>query len=284
LEEAGFVENENGIREKVIKREPAFQFKSNLKMGSQGTEVTELQKCLAKDAEIYPEQEITGVFGEKTKLAIIRFQEKYKDDILTPQGLATGTGDVLKSTREKLNQLCTPPAEESLLLSFSISTVEQSILKETALLLKEQWKALGIELTVKTFDATELQQDIIKTRNYEMFLYGELLNLTPDLFPLWHSSQIKSPGFNFSGYENEDADKLLEAIRQSPDGQIRQADLEKLQNILIGDAPAVLLYIKNYNYFISKGIKGMDTKIVTDPSKRFSEINNWYIKTKRAWK
>jgi peptide/nickel transport system substrate-binding protein len=99
LEEAGFVENENGIREKTIKREPAFQFKSNLKMGSQGTEVTELQKCLAKDAEVYPEQEITGSFGEKTKLAIIRFQEKYKDDILTPQGLATGTGDVLKSTR-----------------------------------------------------------------------------------------------------------------------------------------------------------------------------------------
>lgn len=283
LEEAGYAENENGVRGKTIKREPAFQFKSSLKTGAQGTEVKELQKCLAKDAEVYPEQEITGVFGEKTKLAVIKFQEKYRDDILTPQGLTTGTGDVLKSTRDKLNALCTPPAEENLLLSFSISTVDQSALKEAALLLKEQWKLLGIDVTVKTFDISEIQE-IIKSRDYELLLFGELLNSVPDLFPQWHSSQIKSPGFNLSGYENKDADALLESIRQSSDEEERKTNLEKLQNIIVADAPAIFLYSQNYIYFISDKINGVNIKVINDTSKRFSNVQNWYIETQRKWK
>ncbi|GAG86864.1 unnamed protein product, partial [marine sediment metagenome] len=60
LEEAGFTENENGLREKIVKKTPSFQFKSNLQVGSQGTEVNELQKCLANYPEIYPEGEVTG--------------------------------------------------------------------------------------------------------------------------------------------------------------------------------------------------------------------------------
>ncbi|MCX6760948.1 MAG: ABC transporter substrate-binding protein, partial [Candidatus Nealsonbacteria bacterium] len=47
LTDAGFIEKENGPREKIIKKNPAFQFKTYLHLGSQGTEVTELQKCLA---------------------------------------------------------------------------------------------------------------------------------------------------------------------------------------------------------------------------------------------
>ena len=41
---------------------------------------------------------------------------------------------------------------------------------------------------------------------------------------------------------------------------------------------------KEYGY-ISKGkkIKGVNEKIITDPSKRLADIQTWYIKTKRAW-
>lgn len=284
LDEAGFVEKEAGPREKIVKKESAFQFKSNLQVDSQGAEVRELQKCLAKDPEIYPEGEITGYFGNKTKGAVIRFQEKYKEEILTPAGLTAGTGSVLENTRDKLNQLCAAPSAETSSLSFSLATVNQPVLENLAILLKKQWATLGVEVKINTFDISTLEQEIIRPRNYEMLLFGKVLGAIPDPFPFWHSSQTKDPGLNLASYENKEGDKLLEEARQTLDEEKRKAALEKFQNLLIKDAPAVFLYSPDYSYLVSKEIKGISAKIITDPSKRFDGIENWYLKTKRVWK
>ena len=42
-------------------------------------------------------------FGVKTKLALIKFQEAYAKDILVPQGLTKGTGNLGTFTRMVLN-------------------------------------------------------------------------------------------------------------------------------------------------------------------------------------
>lgn len=48
---------------------------------------------------------LTGYFGPLTFASIKRFQEKYKDEILTPWGLTKPTGYTYKTTRAKANSL-----------------------------------------------------------------------------------------------------------------------------------------------------------------------------------
>ena len=69
-------------------------------------QVSCLQEFLKNQgADIYPEGIISGNFFTLTQQAVIRFQEKYASEILTPLGLISGTGFVGSSTRAKINQL-----------------------------------------------------------------------------------------------------------------------------------------------------------------------------------
>jgi len=286
LENAGWQDlNQDGIREKIIKREEII-FKTDLKSGSRGEEVKKLQACLAKNPEIYPEGEINGFFGQKTKEAVIRFQEKYSKDILEPWGFKEGTGLVSETTRKKLNEICGQVPEETLPLKFSLVTgvtASQKEMEQVAKLLKNQWKELGAGVEIKTIDSSgqELGQDFIKPRNYDSLLFGIVLDLIPDPFLVWHSSQKKDPGLNLAIYENKEVDKLLEEARQTVDEGQRKEKYQKIQEILLKDAPAVFLYSPDYLYSVSKEIKGIKEGIIKDPSKRFTGIEEWFIKTKR---
>ena len=82
-------------------------FRNNLYYGMKDSvEVKCLQQFLKNQgADIYPEGLVTGNFSNLTLTAVIRFQEKYKGEILVPLGMEKGTGYVGSMTRSKINQL-----------------------------------------------------------------------------------------------------------------------------------------------------------------------------------
>ena len=277
IEELGFKdENGDGILEKKVQKELAFTFKSRLVVGSKGNEVTELQKCL--------QGQTTGYFGPATKQLVIDFQDKYAEDILTPAGLSKGTGTVGPSTRAKLNEICFGDPDETLELKINLVTINQAQMIETANILKEQWSKIGVTVEIQPYSLFQLEQDFLKPRNYDCLLFGEVLGAIPDPFPFWHSSQVNDPGLNLSLYENKIVDELLEENRKLSETEERKEKLEEFQNILIEDNPAIFLYSPDYSYFTSSQVKGVTSKKLVDPSKRFLDIENWYIKIKKIWK
>jgi peptidoglycan hydrolase-like protein with peptidoglycan-binding domain len=83
----------------MLERDLHYGLRSN-------SDVECLQRFLKlQGQDIYPEGYITGHFASLTRQAVIRFQEKYASDILTPIGLFEGTGYVGKLTRQKINLL-----------------------------------------------------------------------------------------------------------------------------------------------------------------------------------
>ena len=82
------------------------RFERDLSFGAQSQEVRCLQEFLAaQGAAVYPEGLVTGNFLSATRQAVIRFQQKYASEILTPLGLQSATGYVGQMTRNKINQL-----------------------------------------------------------------------------------------------------------------------------------------------------------------------------------
>lgn len=168
-------------------------------------------------------------------------------------------------------------------MQFTLTTIDQPELVTTANLLKNYWQAIGATVQIKTVKLSDLK-DIIKNRSYDALLYGQALGMMPDLYPFWHSTQINDPGLNLAEYQNKTVDKLLKDARENLNDQAKIVDYEKLQDVILADAPALFLYNPSYLYWVSGKIKGIDTIKIVDPAKRFENIQNWYIQTRRVWK
>ncbi len=189
------------------------------------------------------------------------------------KGILNKTGKA-KSSKEK-------PVTEKLTLR--LTTPTWSELTNVANLLKEQWAKIGVELVIEVLPTPELQQ-IIKERSYQMLLFGEILNIDPDPFSLWHSSQKRDPGLNLALYDNKTVDDLLEKARQTLNPLERMKQYQDFQKLVVEDVPAVFLYNPLYIYAQTNSIKGFNSKVISMPSDRFSNVEKWHINTKRSWK
>jgi len=280
LDKSGYViSGSSTTRSKPNTKKPAFQFKSYLKIGSSGGEVTELQGCLARLDPSFKSMltgETNGKFGNGTGNAVTAFQQKYLPNI--PATGETGTG-----TRKELNSLCLNQQANSIPLQFTLTTINQPQLVQTANILKDYWQKIGVTVYIKTVNLTDLK-DIIKNRDYDALLYGEALGQEPDLYPFWHSTQIQDPGLNLSEYQDKNSDELLQDARETTDPNQRTQDYEKLQDTILSQAPALFLYNPNYLYWVSEKVQNINTTKIVDPAKRFANVANWYIDTRRIWK
>ena len=218
---------------------------------------------------------LPGWFGYTQETSIYEFAIEHAQNILESEEWKDLNDDGI---REKTIN------NEEVKLEINILTTDWPELKQTAELLKEQWEKIGTKVNLEILDAVTVQQDHIKTREYEALLFGEVLNADPDPFAFWHSSQRKDPGLNLAVYANDEIDKLLEEARQSIDQENRKEKYMEFQKLLIEDAPAVFLYSPTYIYPVNKKVKGISIEKFSQPSHRFSQIENWFIKTNRIWK
>lgn len=156
-------------------------------------------------------------------------------------------------------------------------TLDSAQYKLVANKLAEQWRRLGVNVEVITADISNLQQNYIRSRNYDILLYGQNIGIDSDVYSFWHSSQINDPGLNISNYKNADADKFLEAGRLAKDQAFKASRYSSFVDIWSKDVPAVIIYSPYYNYAQSDRVKGFDAKKIAEPSNRFYNIYNWYL-------
>lgn len=160
---------------------------------------------------------------------------------------------------------------------------EIGFLMETAEIIKEGWEMAGIDsVYIMPVETNYLMENVIRTRSYEALLFGNILLNPYDLFAFWHSSQRFHPGLNLFLYQNLEVDRKLENIRQTRSEEDRLEHLREAERIILRDQPAIFLFSSPYKYFQSGRLKGIEIGVISLPSERFKNVENWYIKEARV--
>lgn len=153
---------------------------------------------------------------------------------------------------------------------------------ELARQIVEQWKDLGVRVTVETHTATELANDIVPNRSYDVLIYGLDFGGDPDPYPFWHSSQIGTDGLNLSNFAHIDADRILEKARQTQNADERNALYGQFQEIFDREVPAVELEQVVATFAVDPGIQGIQPHAGLSLAERYAFVESWYRKTKRT--
>ncbi len=173
--------------------------------------------------------------------------------------------------------------DKDTILTITLTTPDNADIKKVAVIIADEWKSLGVQVQVKTFDIATLNQNVIRPRKYEALLFGEIVGRDPDPYAFWHSSQRNDPGLNIGMYANVKADKLLESARKEFDKSKRIDIYNQFLNELSKDNPAIFLYTPDFIYVTPKSVKGIVLKKIMNSSERFLGITDWYIKTDSVW-
>lgn len=187
--------------------------------------------------------------------------------------LNTTTGTMEKKTKK-----------DTIPLSFSISTGDAPELKQTALILQEEWQKIGAHVDVKIFETGDLNQNIIRPRKYDALLFGEVIGRDFDLYPFWHSSQRNDPGLNIAMYVNSKADKFLEDMRATNDNVVKEEKYNGFEQLIKDDIPAIFTYTPDFIYLVPSKVKNLKLGKAITTAERFINVHEWYIETNKVWK
>jgi peptide/nickel transport system substrate-binding protein len=145
--------------------------------------------------------------------------------------------------------------------------------------LSRQLLAIGVEVDVKAVPPSQLVQNYLIGRNYQMALVSFDVGSDPDQYSLWHSGA--DPGtLNFAytrGWGLIDSD--LESGRATVDPQARLAAYIDFQTLMADSAPAIFLYSARYDYAVSQRVHGVRMNKVIDSADRFQYVTDWYVNT-----
>lgn len=217
------------------------------------------------------------------------FVDTGTDDIATRESFAAKMLDndgwkVNSTTGIREKTITKGKTKTTIPLSFSLSTANTPELENSAQLISDQLQKIGVSVDVKVFEIGNLNTNVIRARNFDALLFGEIIQHDTDIYAFWDSSQKSDPGLNITGYANKIVDGLLAKALVEPDQMKRYALYNQISTNLAATAPVVFLYTPDFTYLTHTSIQNVTIPPITQSSDRFSLVYQWYTRTDRVWK
>lgn len=132
--------------------------------------------------------------------------------------------------------------------------------KNIALLFQDNAKKVGITTNIIAKPNSEINENHIKTGDYDFYpvVLSQDLALD-DPYLKWHSGYDTPNPSNIAYYRSEKANKLIDKIRSTQSAEERNGYYKDLQEVLYEDQPVIFLYNPTEKIIVSNRWKGSST-------------------------
>lgn len=145
-------------------------------------------------------------------------------------------------------------------------------------LIGEDLAKIGIKLNKHPYSSSQIRDQIIKSRDFDLVITAHELNPDPDQYVFWHSTQANLA--NITGLSSARLDKTLEDGRKTIKLEERKSRYNDFERSLTDEAPALFLYYPKYYYIIPNDLEGVDLSHFDSPIDRFNSVKNWKVRYK----
>jgi ABC-type transport system substrate-binding protein len=139
--------------------------------------------------------------------------------------------------------------------TFTLITNNGNDLRKAILAIaQDAWKQIGIDVRTDILEWSVFLQERIYKLDFDAVVLGWQMDIEPDLFQIFHSSQTHPFQLNYVGFKNKKADDLIIKIRQEYNHD-RQVELcHRLHAIIADQQPYSFLYVGRWTAVLDKRI------------------------------
>lgn len=168
-------------------------------------------------------------------------------------------------------------------IEVTLSTANTDEMKKVAEMIKADWEKIGVQTTLAVYEVSDLNQSVIKDRDFQVLLFGSITKNPSDLYAFWHSSQRTYPGLNISNYVSKKLDTNLETLRSSDDELDRVSAYEAVKREFAEEVPGIFLFAPSLIYINNDKVTSPLPIYSFDNSSRFTLVESWYKYTDSVW-
>lgn len=140
-------------------------------------------------------------------------------------------------------------------LQFTLITNSGNDLRKAILTIAQDgWKQIGIDVRTDLLEWAVFIQERVNKLDFDALILGWSMDIEPDLYQIWHSSQTNPYQLNFVGFKNPQADNLIIKIRQEYDHERQVAYCHRLHEIIAREQPYTFLYVGKWTAVLDKKI------------------------------
>lgn len=166
--------------------------------------------------------------------------------LLEEAGLTDADGDGVRSS-------ASGPFE----IDFYVAAADR-ISVEQGQIYQDALKQVGVDVRLQEVDGTTLIEKVM-SGGFDAVFLGYTLDLDPDMYAAFHSSELPPDGSNWSLYSNSEVDSLLVRAREERDFEKRRALYWELHALLAEEQPLTWLVQPSIRWAIRDRVHGVES-------------------------